>query len=121
VGGSAGDGVAGAQIEAADLAGRDIDVIRPGHVGAVGGAQEAEAILQNLQHPVAVDLLAILGVRLEDGKDDILLARTGGAFHAHGLGDIDDSGSGFLFQFSQSGSFYGDTRAALPAHSSGLG
>ena len=50
------DRVAGAQAEAADLRGRDIDVVRAGQVVGVGRAQEAEAVLQDLDHAVADDL-----------------------------------------------------------------
>jgi hypothetical protein len=52
----AGDGVAGAQVEAADLAGRDVDVVGAGQVGAVRRAQEAEAVLQDFEHAVAGDV-----------------------------------------------------------------
>jgi hypothetical protein len=41
-----GDGVAGAQVEAADLRGRDVDVVGPGQIVVVGRAQEAEAVGQ---------------------------------------------------------------------------
>ena len=85
----AGDGVAGAQVEAADLAGRHVDVVRAGEIGAVGGTQEAEAVLQDLQHAVAVDVLAVARMRLEDAEDDVLLARAGQALDAHGLGHLD--------------------------------
>ena len=40
----AGDGVAGAQVEAAHLRRRDVDVVRAGLVVRVGAAQEAEAV-----------------------------------------------------------------------------
>src|SRR3569833_2103392 len=83
-----GDRVAGAQVEAADLAGADIDVVRAGQIGAVGRSQEAEAVLQNLQHAVAVDVLAVPRVCLEDGEDDVLLAGAGYALQAHRLGQL---------------------------------
>ena len=53
----AGDGVARAQAEAPDLARGDVDVVRAGQVGGIGGAQETETVLQDLEHPVAVDVL----------------------------------------------------------------
>ncbi len=68
----AGDGVAGAEIEATDLAGRYVDVVRPGEIGAVTRAQEAETIRENLQHAVSGDVLAFLGVPFEDAEDDVL-------------------------------------------------
>ncbi len=79
----AGDRVAGAQVEAADLARADVDVVRPGEIRAVGGAQEAEAVLQDLQHAVAVDVLAAARMRLEDREDDVLLARAGQVLQPH--------------------------------------
>ena len=49
------DRVAGAQAEAAHLARADIDVVRPGQVVRFRRAQEAEAVLQDLEHAVAED------------------------------------------------------------------
>jgi hypothetical protein len=46
---AAGDVVAGAQVEAADLAGRDVGVVRAGGM-ASSAAQEAEAVRQDFQH-----------------------------------------------------------------------
>ena len=40
-------GIAGTQAEAANLAGGDVDVIRPGEVGTVRRAQETKPVLQN--------------------------------------------------------------------------
>ena len=45
---------------------------------------------QDFEHTIPVDILAVLGVRLEDREDDVLLARTRQAFHAHGLGQFDE-------------------------------
>ena len=50
-----GDRVAGPQVEAPDLARAHINVIRAGQVGAVCRAQEAEAVLQDLEHAFAED------------------------------------------------------------------
>ncbi len=50
---AAGDFVAGAQVEAADLAGRDVDVVGAGQVAGIVRAQEAEAVGQDFQHAVA--------------------------------------------------------------------
>ena len=83
------DGVAGAQIEAADLAGRDIDVVGAGQIRTVGRTQEAEAVLQNLEHAVAIDVLAVARVRLEDREDDVLLARASQVLQPHGRAQLD--------------------------------
>ena len=42
------DRVAGAQAEAADDVGRDIDVVGPGEIIGLGAAQEAEAVVEHL-------------------------------------------------------------------------
>jgi len=46
-----------------------------GQIGAVRPSAETEAVLQYLEHAVAVDVLAVARVRLEDREDDVLLAR----------------------------------------------
>ena len=87
-----GDRVARAQVEAADLARADVDVVGAGEVGAVGGAQEAEAVLQDLEHAFAEDVLAVLGVRLQDREDDVLLAGPGEILEAHRFGELHQRG-----------------------------
>ena len=69
------DHVAGAQPEAADLARRHVDVVGPGHVVDVRRAQKAEAVLQDLEHALAVDRHAALGQALERRKHQIRLAQ----------------------------------------------
>jgi len=88
----AGDGVAGAQGETADLAGRDVDVVGSGEEGGVRRAQETKTILKDLQHAAAIDVLALLGVRLENGEDEVLLAGTAGTLDVHGLGQLGELG-----------------------------
>lgn len=85
----AGDGIAGAQVEAADLARGDIDVIRARQVGAVCTAQEAKTIGQDFQHTVAKDIFTTLGVRLEDGKNNVFLVRPSQIFQPHGFAELD--------------------------------
>src|SRR5690606_20610425 len=86
---AAGDVVAGAQVEAADLAGRDVDVVRAGQVAGVGRAQEAVAVRQDFQHAVAGDALWMPGQDLEQGEGDVLLAHARHAFvQAQLLGDL---------------------------------
>jgi hypothetical protein len=74
----AGDGVAGAQIEAADLRGRDVDVVGAGQVVVLGRAQEAEAVGQAFEHAFGEDQAALFGLRLQDLEDQFLLAQAGG-------------------------------------------
>jgi hypothetical protein len=71
---AAGDFVAGAQVEAADLAGRDVDVVRAGQVAGVGAAQEAVAVGQDFQHAVGGDAVRMAGQHLQQLEGDVLLA-----------------------------------------------
>ncbi len=82
------DRVAGLQIELANLRRRDVDVVRTGQVVVVGRAQEAEAVRQHLEHPFGEDEPALLGLRLQNLKDQFLLAHAGGAADGQVLGDL---------------------------------
>src|SRR6185437_13308297 len=77
---ASGDVVAGAQVEAADLRRRHVDVVRAGKVGLVVRAQEAEAVLQDFQHALGPDAAAGLGVGAQDVEDHVLFARACDAF-----------------------------------------
>src|SRR5438093_9992720 len=81
------DHVAGAKVEAADLAGRDVDVVRARQVVVVGRAQEAETVGEYLEHTLAADEDVLLGLRLQDGEDELLLTHRGRALDVHVLGD----------------------------------
>ena len=76
----AGQAVAGSQVEAADLAGRDVDVVGARQVGTVGGTEEAEPVLQDLQGALAKDVFPRLGELAHHGRDDFLFAGTGQVF-----------------------------------------
>lgn len=52
------DGVARMQVEAADLSGRDIDVVGAGKIGRVRAAEEAEAVGQDFERAGAGKTLA---------------------------------------------------------------
>ncbi|KAG0779498.1 hypothetical protein G6F22_010603 [Rhizopus arrhizus] len=67
-------------VEAADLAGRDVGVVRAGQVAGFGRAQEAKAVRQDFQHAVGGDAVTVAGQHLQQGKDDVLLAGAGDAF-----------------------------------------
>ena len=70
----AGDGVAGAQVEAPDLGRRDVDVVGARQVVVVGRAQEAEAVGQHLEHALGEDEPVPLRLPLQDLEDQLLLA-----------------------------------------------
>src|SRR5262249_26362181 len=61
-------GVAGTEIEAADLAGADVDVVGAGLVIAVAAAEEAETVRLQLQHALGVDLELLVGNAAEEGE-----------------------------------------------------
>ena len=82
------DGVAGLQIELADLRRRDVDVVGARQVVVVGRAEEAEAVGQHLEHAFREDEPALLGLRLEDLEDQLLLAHAGRAGDVQVLGDL---------------------------------
>ena len=94
----AGDGVAGAQVEAADLRRRNVDVVRTGQVVVLGRAQEAEAVRQALQHAFGEDQARLLGLRLQDREDQVLLAHAGGVLDAELLGDLGEIGKLHLLE-----------------------
>ena len=97
----AGDGVAGAQVEAADLRRRDVDVVGAGQVVVLGRAQEAEAVGQAFEHAFGEDEAALLGLRLQDLEDQLLLAQTGGAGDAQVLGDLVELLDAHVLQLDQ--------------------
>ena len=85
--------VTGAQIEATNLRRTDVNIIGTSEIRAICRTQEAEAILQNLEHAVAVDVLALASMGLQQTEDDVLLARarhvldTKRSGHFHQLAD----------------------------------
>ncbi len=74
----AGDRVAGAQIELADLGRRDVDIVRPRQVVVVRGAEESKAVGKAFEHALGEDQAVLLGLRLQDLEDQFLLAQAGG-------------------------------------------
>ena len=83
-----GHGVAGLQIELADLRRRDVDVVGARQVVVVGRAQEAEAVGQHFEHAFREDEAALLGLRLQDLEDQLLLAHAGRAGDGQVLRDL---------------------------------
>ena len=72
-----GDGRSRLQAEAADLARRDVDVVRAGEVVVIGTAEESEAVGQNFERPFAEHQPVELGPLLEDLEDQVLLLQPG--------------------------------------------
>ena len=93
--------VAGAQRETANLRGADVDVVGAGQVVRFGRAQEAEAVLHDLQHAGAVDRHVLLREALQDREHDLLLAQRGGVLDVQLLGVGEQIGRRFGLQFLQ--------------------
>ena len=97
----AGDGVAGAQVEAADLRGRDVDVVRARQVIVLRRAQEAEPVGQAFEYAFGEDQAALFGLGLEDLEDQLLLTQAGGAGDVHVLGHLVELLDAHVLQFDQ--------------------
>ncbi|GFO80524.1 MAG: hypothetical protein A49_01510 [Methyloceanibacter sp.] len=68
------DRISGPEAETPDLGRRDIDVVGPGQIVRIGRSQEAEAVLQNLDHALAGDVHVAGGELLENREHQLLLA-----------------------------------------------
>ena len=75
----AADGVAGLQVELADLRGRDVDVVGAGQIVVVGRAEEAVAVGQDLEHAFGEDVAFFFALGLKNLEDQVLLAEAAGA------------------------------------------
>ena len=84
----AADAVAGAQAEASDLRGRDVDVVRRGHEAAP--AQEAVAVVDDVEDAGRVDLAAALDLALEDVLDEVVLAHLARVVDLELAADLDE-------------------------------
>ncbi len=82
------------QIEAAYLAGTDIDVIRACQVRSIRRSQETEAIRQHFQCAFTEDAFALFCLILQEREDQVLLAHAVGIVnliggcHFHQFGDV---------------------------------
>ena len=90
--------VAGVQVELPDLRGGDVDVVGAGQVVVVGRAQEAEAVGQRFEHALREDEAALLGARLQDLEDQLLLAHAGRAGHVELLRDLGELGDAHVLE-----------------------
>ena len=92
------DRVAGPETELPDLVRRDVDVVGAGEIVGIGGAKEAESVLEDLDRPLAHDFVAALGADLEDREHQLLLAQGRRALDSELLGHGDQLGRGLLLQ-----------------------
>ena len=89
------DRVAGPERKAPDLRGRHVDVVGTWQVVGVGRAQEAEAVLQHLDHASADDIGLLGGQLFEDGEHQLLLAHGAGVLDPGLLGEAQELRRGF--------------------------
>ena len=83
------DRIAGAQIEAPDLRGRDINVVGAGEVGGIRRAQETEAVGQDFQRTVAENRFPLFGMAFQDGKKQILFTEPVGVLDTADCGHLE--------------------------------
>ena len=84
----AGNGIAGAQIELADLRRRNVDVVRSGQIVVVRRAEESESVRQGFENAFTEDEAALFGLRLQDLEDQFLLPHSGSSLNVEVLGNL---------------------------------
>ena len=92
--------VAGLQVELANLRRRDVNVVGTGQVVVVGRAQEPEPVGQHFEHAFREDEAALLGLRLQDLENQLLLAHARGAGHVQFFGDLSELLDAHVLQFA---------------------
>src|SRR5665213_1279394 len=97
----AGDSIARAEIEAADLRRGNINVIGTGQVVVFRGAEKTEAVRQAFQHAFGKNKSALFGLGLKDLEDQFLLAESRSVLDAHLLGDRVQIDNALVFEFDQ--------------------
>jgi hypothetical protein len=93
------DRVAGAQVEAADLRGRYVNVVRARQVVVVGRPKKAEAVWQALEHAFSVNRLILLGRFLKNREDQILFSQARRILDAELTRQLRKIGDFLLFEF----------------------
>ena len=94
----AGNDVAGAQVKAANLARRNVDIVRAGQIIVIRRTQKTESVRESLQHSFTVNMTILLSLRLQDRKDQLLLAHIGSAFNIEILADQRQIADFFLLE-----------------------
>ncbi len=95
------DGIARAQVEAADLRRRDVDVVAARQVVGVRSAEESEAVGQDLQHSRAGQAAAAIALRAQDGQDQLGTAQRLGIVDRQLAREADQVGRALLFDVGE--------------------
>ena len=83
--------IARSQVEAADLGGGNVDVIRAGEVAVLGGAEKPEAVGQDFEYAFAVAGRGG-GRTTQDRRDQLLLSQAGGVLDVQRAGGVHQLG-----------------------------
>src|SRR4029453_19014432 len=92
------DRIAGAQVEAPDLARTDIDIFRPWQKIRIGRAQKTQAIPENFHDAFADDADIAHRQALQNGIDELLAPERAGILDFELLGDAEHLGWRFLLE-----------------------
>ena len=92
----AGDGVAGAEIELADLRRRNVNVVRAGEVVVFRRAEKSESVGETFEDAFGEDQTIFLRLGAEDLEDQLLFAHAAGAGDIQFLGDLGEVGDIFF-------------------------
>src|SRR6185312_136434 len=93
----AADGVAGLEIEFADLGGRDVDIVGTGKVVVIRGEEKAVSVGQNLEDALGEYVALFFALCLEDLEDQVLLAKAAGPWDLKRPGDAAQFGDVLFF------------------------
>ena len=93
----AADGVAGLEIEFADLRRRNVNIVRAGQIVVIGRAQEAVTVGQDFQHAFGKNVAFFFALRLQNLEDKVLLAQAAGAGEVQGARNLVSSVMFFSF------------------------
>jgi hypothetical protein len=110
----AADGVAGFEVELADLGGRDVDVVGAGEIVVIGRAEEAVAVGEDFEHSLGEDVALLFALGLEDLEDEVLLAKAGGSGDVEAASKLAQFCNVVLFEFGDC-HFYLDIKGGFVA------
>ena len=95
----AADGIAGFEIEFANLRRRDIDVVGAGQVIVVRRTKKSIAIGQDFEHAFGKDVAFFFALGLKDLEDQVLFAEAAGARDFQGARNTAQFSDVFFFEF----------------------